>query len=94
MRNIKVITGVLAVVFCLGLTGIAIASDTDEFNTYSALNTTETESNSASKEAEMTNPSNEIERISPLFCTVELVEQNEKMMVNDCTKDDLRINQS
>ena len=93
MRNIKIITGVLAVVFFLGLTGVAIAGDTDEFDTYSARHPTETERSSASNGVEMTTPSNGVERISPVFCTVELVDQNKKMMVNDCTKEDLNINQ-
>ena len=93
MRNIKIITGILAVVFCFGLTGVALASDTDEFNTYSVTHPTDTDNRSASNDVEMTTPSNEVERISPMFCTVELVDQNKGMMVNDCTKEDLNINQ-
>lgn len=86
MLKREILTGVLVALFCLGLTGAVVADDgfpssSDNPATHSYHN------NMSDKDGR--SAAENVEKISPSFCTLELVEQNKQVAKNDCTQQDV-----
>jgi len=88
----KIIIGLLVTLFSLGLTGVVFAED--DYPLYEQGNlfqvgdvmTEAARSNIAPEDS--ATPEN-IEKINPLFCTDELVEDNDVIAKNTCTEEDI-----
>lgn len=89
MLKKEILIGILVAIFCLGLTGVAVADDGYPKSDENAL-TQVYEGGMSDQAGEAA--TKDIEKIPPAFCTLDLVEENRQMAVNDCTEQDLIVN--
>jgi hypothetical protein len=82
----KFLVGLLVITFSFGLTGVVLADYGGE-NIFDSPFADVEQGYMDEAEGNLNT-----EEINPLFCTEELVEENEHVAKNDCTQDDLDIN--
>lgn len=90
----KLLTALCIALLTFGLAGIASADDGNPYSTAEPWSLIQIDQEHVAMPAtDSMNEQDQLEQINPLFCTEELVEENERVATNTCTEEDLLVNE-